>query len=233
MLLYENSPSNLEQIETWYPVWYKEVFEMVALWEVWGWQLDEIQAGIIRAVDNNFIDYMDGQHLTKFENWLEIFYDTPQSLAERRRVLKAMLLGQWHIGREEIKAIVEAFTDNEVTVLFIVPGVVRINIAGDLSGFNFENCSMVLNKRIPAHLAIVLNFIEEFNSKAFISGNVFERHTVVLIGEIPTPTRATVFVSGNVFERFAETLTGYAMQNLTYWNDDDTWNDDNTWKEFT
>ena len=66
MRLYENSvPNTYDEIKTWYPVWYRDVLEMDALWQALGSQLDKVRNGIIQAIDNNFIDRADTETLAK------------------------------------------------------------------------------------------------------------------------------------------------------------------------
>ena len=155
MLIYENAfPSTYEEIKTWYPVWYHEVLDMDALWQVFGGQLDEIQAGIVRAVDNNFIDFADARTITRLEDFLRIRHDSPLTLEERRNILRAFILGRGHIGRAEIKAIVGLFTDGATEVGFTQGGIITVDITHS-GTVNFAGIYMVLGMRIPAHLALV------------------------------------------------------------------------------
>ena len=157
MLIYENAfPSTYEEIKTWYPVWYREVLDMDALWRVFGGQLDEIQAGIIRAVDNNFIDFADARTIARLEDFLRIRHESPLTLEERRNVLRGFMFGRGHIGRAEIKAGVELFTDGAVDVAFAQGGVITVDITHG-SAVNFAGIYMVLGARIPAHLALVFS----------------------------------------------------------------------------
>lgn len=155
MLLYDNAPpSTYEEIKTWYPVWYRDVFEMGALWRVWGGQLDAIQAGIIQAVDNNFIDYADAKTLAKLEEFFHITYDGPRSLVDRRNMIKALLLGQGHVGQKEIKELISVFTDGKIDVE-LIGGMIRITVTRDFGdNFNLYDCHFILGNRIPTHLAL-------------------------------------------------------------------------------
>lgn len=155
MLLYDNAPpSTYEEIKTWYPVWYRDVLEMDALWRVWGGQLDAIQAGIIQAVDNNFIDYADAETLAKLEAFFHITYDGPRSLTDRRNMIKALLLGQGHVGQKEIKELISVFTNGKID-LELIGGLIRITVTRDFGdNFNLYDCNFILGGRIPAHLGL-------------------------------------------------------------------------------
>jgi hypothetical protein len=157
MRLYEHAwPSKYEEIKTWYPVWYREFLEMDALWRAFGGQLDEAQAGIVQAVDNNFIDFADAQALTRLESFLGIEYDGPRTPVERRNVLKAFVVGNGHIGQKQIKELVSAFTDGEIEIA-LAGGMVRVAVTRDFGDrFSLYDCHLVLDRRIPAHLALEL-----------------------------------------------------------------------------
>lgn len=172
MRLYDNAyPSTYEEIKTWYPVWYRDVLEMDALWRVWGGQLDEIQAGIIRAIDNNFIDYADAETLAKLEEFFHITYDGPRTLTERRNMIKAIILGQGHVGQKEIKELIAVFTDGEIEVE-LIGGMVRITVTRDFGdNFNLYDCHFILDNRIPAHLA--LDMVDKLLPVSVVNENGF------------------------------------------------------------
>ena len=155
MLLYENAwPNNYEEIKTWYPVWYREVLEMDALWRVWGKHTDDIQAGIIQAIDNNFIDYADAQTISKLEKFFGIVYDGPRTLVERRNVIKAFIIGSGRIGQRQIKELISVFVDGEIEVQ-LIGGAIHIAInREDSAKFNVNDCYSLLSGRIPAHLSL-------------------------------------------------------------------------------
>ena len=156
MQLYENAfPSTYEEIKTWYPVWYRDVFEMDALWQVFGGQMDKIQADIIQMVNNNFIDFADADTITRLENFLSIVHPFPRSLAERRAVLRGFVLGLGHIGRQTIIELISLFTSGEIDVAFSRPGRITVTVTHDFGDmFRASDIFMILGHRIPAHLAL-------------------------------------------------------------------------------
>lgn len=157
MRLYEDAPKNFDLIKTYYPVWYWEVLEMVAIWRALGLQLDDIQAGIIQAVDNNFVSTADAETLSKLESFLYITYDGPRTLEERRALISSFFIGNGHIGRKEIIEIVSAFTSGEISVA-LVGGTIEISVTRELSDrFNLSDCTFIVSKRIPAHLGLLFN----------------------------------------------------------------------------
>ena len=156
MLIYENSfPSTYEEIKTWYPVWYREVFEMDAIWQVFGGQMDRIQADLIRMVENNFIEFADAPTVTRLESFFGIIHPFPRTLVERRAVLIGFVRGRGHIGRPRIIEIISLFTSGEIDVAFSRPGKIDVTVTRDFGDmFNLADIHLILGHRIPAHLTL-------------------------------------------------------------------------------
>jgi len=127
---------------------------MDAVWRAQGRHLDGIQAAITRSVDNNFIDLADAQALGRLEAFLRIRHSSPRTLAERRNIIKAFIIGRGRVGQREIKELIAVFTDGEISVAF-ARGVVYIVVTRDFGDpFNLYDVNMVLDNRLPAHLAL-------------------------------------------------------------------------------
>lgn len=177
MRLYENSPSKTyDEIKTWYPVWYRNISEMDALWQALGIQLDKARDGIIQAVNNNFIDRADAETLSKLEKFFRISYSSPRTIIERRNMLKALKLGQNHIGQKEIKELISIFTGGKIDVAF-ARGVIEIAVTRDFSDkFNLHDCNTILSGKVPAHLR--LSMIDRllptqiYNAHSFVFQNL-------------------------------------------------------------
>lgn len=160
MKLYDNAlGSNYEEIKNFYPVWYREVFEMDAIWRATGGKLDELQNGINRAVDNCFISTADAHAIGELEKFLYIDYDATRSLPDRRALVASFFIGNGHVGEKEIKEIVSTFTPGEIEVA-LIGGTTEISVTREISDrFNLADCSFIILKRIPAHLKVVFNDI--------------------------------------------------------------------------
>lgn len=159
MKLYENAyASNYEELKTYYPVWYRDVLEMDALWRVFGDQLDAIQKGVIQAVDNNFIDTADLETIIKLERFLYITYDGLRTLSERRRLVKSFLVGFGKMSAPAIREIVFAFTGDRADVTlepFDESGNNCLYIMayrGDTETLFLADLESVLRKKLPAHI---------------------------------------------------------------------------------
>ncbi|MCL1862013.1 MAG: YmfQ family protein [Defluviitaleaceae bacterium] len=156
MLIYENSfPATYEEIKTWYPVWYREVFEMDAIWQVVGGQMDQIQADLVQMVENNFIEFADEPTITRLEAFFGIVHPFPRTLVERRAVLIGFVRGRGHIGRPQIIEIISLFTTGVIDVRFSRPGAIDVTVTRDFGDmFNLADIHMILGHRIPAHLTL-------------------------------------------------------------------------------
>ena len=152
MKLYEKYyKNNFEELITYYPRYYREVFEMVEILKAFGRVADGLEANIEQTYLNNFILTADAETIKVWEEILEITYTRPLTLDQRKRVVIARLAGYGHIGEPEIRAIIANYTERAVAVDF-EKGVVFITIEGEV--FDEANLWNTLLRRIPAHLAL-------------------------------------------------------------------------------
>lgn len=160
MRLYDNAPSsNYEELKTFYPVWYREVLEMDAIWHALGIELDGLRGGIVQAVNNCFVNTADEKTIERLEEFLYITYDGPRTLEERRAVVASFFIGNGHIGEQEIKELMRSFTSGAVEV-DLIGGTVEISVTREISDrFNLSDSTFVILKRIPAHLNVAFNDI--------------------------------------------------------------------------
>ena len=87
--LYPNGfPSAYEELKTFYPVFYRDVFEMDAIWRTCGGGLDEIEDDVDRVANSTYISLMDEKALVQMETFLGIPPDSGRTLEERRKLLK-------------------------------------------------------------------------------------------------------------------------------------------------
>lgn len=115
--LYPNGfPSAYEELKTFYPVFYRDVFEMDAIWRTCGGGLDEIEDDVDRVANSTYISLMDEKALVQMETFLGIPPDSSRTLEERRKLVSSYFLGVGHIGAREIKEIAKAFTEGKCEV---------------------------------------------------------------------------------------------------------------------
>ena len=153
--LYPNGfPSAYEELKTFYPVFYRDVFEMDAIWRAAGGGLDEIEDGVDAVVNNNFVSLMDTDALAQMETFLGIPPNQKRTLEARRKLVASYFIGGNHIGAREIKDITRAFTEGTCEVSF-VGGTVYIHVKSDIKDTPPEDdYYYILRKKIPAHLGV-------------------------------------------------------------------------------
>lgn len=152
MKLYERYFKNdYEELITYYPRFYREVFEMVEILKAFGRVSDTLEENIERAYLNNFILTADAETIKVWEGILDITYEEKLTLDQRKRVVIARIMGYGHIGEPEIRGIIANYTERAVAVDF-AKGVIYITIEGEI--FDEMNLWNTLLRRIPAHLAL-------------------------------------------------------------------------------
>lgn len=152
MRLYEKYyKNNFEELITYYPRYYRDVFEMVEILKAFGRVADGLEANIEQTYLNNFILTADAETIKVWEEILDITYTKQLSLDQRKRVVIARIAGYGHIGEPEIRGIIANYTERAVAVDF-KRGVIFITIDGEI--FDETNLWDTLKRRIPAHLAL-------------------------------------------------------------------------------
>lgn len=173
--LYPNGfPSAYEELKTFYPVFYRDVFEMDAIWRAAGGGLDEIEDGVDAVVNNNFASLMDTDALAQMETFLGIPLNQKRTLEARRKLVASYFIGGNHIGAREIKDITRAFTEGTCEVSF-VGGTVYIHVKSDIKDTPPEDdYYYILRKKIPAHLGVYTNIEIEFSERLYVGSNALE-----------------------------------------------------------
>ena len=173
--LYPNGfPSAYEELKTFYPVFYRDVFEMDAIWRTCGGGLDEIEDDVDRVAGSTYISMMDEAALTQMEAFLSIPKDSSRTLEERRKLVGSYFLGTGHIGAPEIKEITRAFTEGECEVSFN-GGAVFIHIKADISDTPpADDYYFILRKKIPAHLGVNTEIEIEFSENLYVAANALQ-----------------------------------------------------------
>ena len=173
--LYPNGfPSAYEELKTFYPVFYRDVFEMDAIWRAAGGGLDEIEDGVDAVVSNNFVSLMDTDVLAQMETFLGIPLNQKRTLEARRKLVASYFIGGNHIGAREIKDITRAFTEGTCEVSF-VGGTVYIHVKSDIKDTPPEDdYYYILRKKIPGHLGIYTNIEIEFSEQLYVGSNALE-----------------------------------------------------------
>ena len=87
-----------EELLTYYPRFYRDVFEMVEILKAFGRVADGLEAGVERVFLNSFILTADAETVKEWEGILHITYAEQLTLDQRKRVVIGRLCGNGHIG---------------------------------------------------------------------------------------------------------------------------------------
>lgn len=157
--------NNYEELITYYPRFYRDVFEMVEILKAHGRIADGLEKNIEQVYFNCFIDYADENTISKFETFLSIERDRNSSLNERRRLIKSYISGFGKISATRIKEMLYPFTETECDVTFLPADEERNNLLnitvprGATENVPFLKIIDLLSKRLPAHIWFNLGFV--------------------------------------------------------------------------
>lgn len=140
-----------EELITYYPRFYRDVYEMVEILKAHGRVADTLEDNIEQAYLNNFVLTADAATIKTWEEMLDITYEETLTLDQRKAVVIGRISGYGHIGEPEIRSLIALYTENAVAVDFAL-GIIYIQIEGEI--FDENNLLNTLLRRIPAHLAL-------------------------------------------------------------------------------
>lgn len=224
MKLYEKYyKNNYEELITYYPRYYRDVFEMVEILKAFGRVADGLEDNIEQTYLNNFILTADAETIRVWEEILDITYTKRLTLDQRKRVVIARIAGYGHIGEPEIRGIIANYTERAVEVDF-ERGVIFITIEGEV--FDEENLWDTLLRRIPAHLAlnVKVHIQRTFRQRVdfYFGGAAGAHFTLAPVGEDRTSRRQLyVGFGGRALSEFktapvGEDRTGRAALSVGY-----------------
>lgn len=150
--------SSFDELISYYPRYYRDVREMVAILQADGKLLDGAQDAIEQVYNNNFIDYMDEQTVRELEVFLSINLDKTRSLDERRRLIKSFFAGFGRVSATLLKDMIHAYTNADVECIFEPFDEARNNMLyinferGDEPTLYMSDILELLARKIPAHI---------------------------------------------------------------------------------
>ena len=159
--------NNAAELITFYPKYYYNVVEMLAIIQAEGAILDEFMKNAQAVFDDCFIDTMDEQTVSDLEDFLNIHLYKQRTLEERKRLLKTFFVGHGKLSADLIKQTVSAYTGTDVEVYFLPisrtpgaaeyePGDNRLYInylRGTEEFFYLNDIDALLSRLVPAHLS--------------------------------------------------------------------------------
>ncbi len=117
MLVFNNQQrSGYEEIASYSPRYYRSIKEMDAVFRLAGWLLDIMARDMEDMVASQFLRFMDGEALDRYERFLGIERGRSDTLEERKALIRAMLLGSGKMSRDMISAIVNQYGECDCKV---------------------------------------------------------------------------------------------------------------------
>ena len=161
--------SSFEELLSYYPRFYYDVFEMVEILKADGRLADDIEAGAETALANCFIDTADEATIEQWERFLEIDLIRPGSLEERRGLIKSFVIGTGNISASALRSIISAYTGAAVECKFEPAdneGNNKLFITFDRGKHGeiyLDDIAALILKKIPAHIcySIIMDIVPE------------------------------------------------------------------------
>lgn len=164
MKIYNGLRNNYEELLSYYPVFYREVYEMTEILKVQGRLADDMQSGIEQVFSNQFIDSADSEVISSYEKILGIVPDSTKSIEERRRFVKARLIGSGKISASVITDMIKSYTGGDVKCTLAPCDSKKNNKlyinAERVTGLQIylQEIETLLDERLPAHIEYELSF---------------------------------------------------------------------------
>lgn len=213
--------SNYEELTTYYPRFYRDVFEMVEILKAHGRIADGMEENIEQAFLNGFIDYADEATIEKLEKFLEIGLNRSRTLEERRRLVKSYFVGFGKISASLICQMIGAYTNAPVSCRFEPFDEERNNLLYiDFQRSGNETIYMsdiltLLSKKLPAHIAYRPELVYRF---PIVIGR---KRTYYKYGYDFCGTKPDTALLGIVFKRDTVTQEEHSNTRLAYKNASD------------
>lgn len=157
--LFDETSGSYERIAKMYPSFYRKIYEMQEILKAQGILADELMTSIERVFCNQFIDCADENVISGFEKKLGIEPDKAAALEERRRIVKACLIGGGKVSISIIKEMISAYTNADVRCDFSSIDGKKNRILnfvierGTNSFFSLKEICSILDTKLPAHIS--------------------------------------------------------------------------------
>lgn len=150
--------NNYEELITYYPRFYRDVFEMVEILKAHGGVADELEANIEQTYLNSFIDYADEETIEQLEKFLMIGLNKSRTLEERRRLVKSYFVGFGKVSASMIVEMIQSYTGASVDIKFEPfddegNNMLYIHFQrGNEPTLYMSDINLLLSKKMPAHI---------------------------------------------------------------------------------
>lgn len=160
--------NNYDELKTYYPIFYLDIFEMNELLKTYGSLLDDLVNAIDLTINNNFVLTADEPTITKFERFLMLKINRNKSLDSRKRLILALLSNYGKLSASKIKEIIFTLCGANSDIVF-EDSLLKIDIHREnILSINFSDIFEILSRKIPAHLGFIAKGKEEIDSSLFL-----------------------------------------------------------------
>lgn len=176
-----------EELLSYYPTFYRNVKEFVALQEAIAKQLDKLfEAFQICGDDSNILTASENV-IAFFEKIIGIKYASLRTLEERRRLILVYYNIFGKVSASKIKSVLSFYTEADVNIKFTTKDsngnyILEIVFDGIKKGgsIDLENINILLKKIIPAHLQYCsrIDYKQENTTYTAVSVNTAMKYTV-------------------------------------------------------
>lgn len=150
--------SNYDELISYYPRYYRNVREIVAILKADGKLLDRAQNAVEQIYKNGFIDSMDEYEIRELEKFLNIKQREQRTLDERRRLIKSYFIGFGKVSATLLSSMIQAYAGCTAEIKFEPFDAVSNNklyislFPKNNTSFFIEDVFDILSQKVPAHI---------------------------------------------------------------------------------
>lgn len=165
--------SKYDELITFYPRFYREVFEMDAILRAEGALADGIQSGIELVLNNTFVDTADEATIELLSNTFGVGISKDKSLEERRRIIKSYIAGFGKVSASFLKEQFSQITQADLDITFepfdsegnnCLNILLRADYGTEIA---FSEIIALLGKWLPAHLKYMIRLSYDSQCNVF------------------------------------------------------------------
>ncbi|MBQ8913914.1 MAG: DUF2313 domain-containing protein [Lachnospiraceae bacterium] len=154
-VFYNRQRSGFEELQSYQPLYYRNIKEMVAINKASGYMLDRMADDLEKTFDEHFLNSCSEETLKMFEDFLEIDADYDTTIEDRKSVVKLKWQGGGKINRTKIKALIREYANCDCSVnLTDSQLIIDMRFTDDPAQYMPAIRNVINNSQIPAHIEI-------------------------------------------------------------------------------